>query len=171
MVANAIRVRGSRSLKQAEIVGPVGRPRGTRSSEASLFPVQLVGAVFITAQLARSEGGSTVFVGLHARRGLVRVTEQEHAYGRLRDRLFDLGRIARGRGFRSLGPLRGLSREGMTAWGRPRPLRRRDFPSSTRGPGQVTTKDGSSTGCATSRDVMDMWMGSPSPPAATSGMR
>ena len=53
-IANAIRVWGPRSFKQAETVGPVGRPRGTRSSEASLFPVQLVGAVFITAQLARS---------------------------------------------------------------------------------------------------------------------
>ena len=97
-VANAIRVWGSRSLRHAETIGPVGRPRETRSSEASLFPVQLVGAVFITAQPARSEGGSTALVGFNARRGLVRVTAQEHAYGRIHNRLFDLGRTARGRG-------------------------------------------------------------------------
>ena len=77
---------------------PGRQTAGTRSSEASLFPVQLVGAVFITAQSARSEGGSLVFLGLNARRGLVRVTAQEHAYGRLHNRLFDLGRTARGRG-------------------------------------------------------------------------
>ena len=78
-VANAIRVWGSRSLRQAETVGPIGRPRETRNSEASLFPVQLTGAVFITARLAHSEGGSTVFVGFNARRGLVRVTAQAQA--------------------------------------------------------------------------------------------
>ena len=89
---------GSRSIKQAATVGPVGRQREARGPEASLFPVQLVGAVFITAQPTRSEGGATVFVGFSARRGLVRVTAQERAYGRLHNRLFDLGRTARGRG-------------------------------------------------------------------------
>ena len=54
-MANAIRVWGSRSLRHAETIGPVGRPRETRSSEASLFPVQLMGAVFITARPAHSE--------------------------------------------------------------------------------------------------------------------
>ena len=97
-VTNAIRVWGSRSVKQAATVGPVGRQREARGSEASLFPVQLIGAVFISAQPTRSEGGAAVFVGFSARRGLVRVTAQEHAYGRLHNRLFDLGRTARGRG-------------------------------------------------------------------------
>ena len=96
-VANAIRVWGPRSVKQAATVGPVGR-QGGRGSEASLFPVQLIGAVFVSAQPARSEGGAAIFVGFGARRGIVRVTAQEHAYRRLHNRLFDLGRTARGRG-------------------------------------------------------------------------
>ena len=97
-VTNAIRVWGSRSVKQAVTVGPVGRQREARGAEASLLPVQLIGAVFISAQPTRSEGGAAVFVGFSARRGLVRVTAQEHAYGRLHNRLFDLCRTARGRG-------------------------------------------------------------------------
>ena len=97
-VTIAIRVWGSRSIKQAATVGPLGRQREARGPEASLFPVQLIGAVFISAQPIRSEGGAAVFVGFSARRGLDRVTAQEHAYGRLHNRFFDLGRTARGRG-------------------------------------------------------------------------
>ena len=55
-VTNAIRVWGPRSVKQAATVGPVGGQREARGSEASLFPVQLIGAVFISAQPTRSEG-------------------------------------------------------------------------------------------------------------------
>ena len=111
-IANAIRVWGSQSLRQAETVGPIGRPSETRNSEASLFPVQLMGAVFITARLAHSEGGSTVFVGFRARRGLVWVTSQGQANGRLHNRLFDLGKTARGRGASIMWPVQKLKPRG-----------------------------------------------------------
>ena len=54
--------------------------------------------MFITARPTLSDGAPAIFVGFKARRGLVRVTAQEHAYGKLHNRLFDLGRTARGRG-------------------------------------------------------------------------
>ena len=97
-MTNAIRIWGSRSVRQAATIGPVGRTGEARGPEASVFPVQLIGAVFIIARPARSEGGATGFVGFNARRGLIRVPAQEHAYGRLHNRLFDLGRTARARG-------------------------------------------------------------------------
>ena len=97
-MTNAIRAWGARNVRQASTVGPVGGQREARGSEASLFPVQLLGAVFITARPVLSDGAPAIFVGFKARRGLVRVTAQEHAYGKLHNRLFDLGRTARGRG-------------------------------------------------------------------------
>ena len=168
-VTNAIRVWGSRSVRQAVTVGPVGRQREARSAEASLLLVQLTGAVFISAQPTRSEGGAAVFVGFSARRGLVRVTAQERVYGRLHNRLFDLRRTARGGGHRSLGPCRGSGRGGTTASGR-RPLPRpRASLSSTQGPGLVTTRGGSSTSCAVSKDATVTAMESLLPPAVTLG--
>ena len=96
-IANAVRIWGPRGVKLAQTIGPVGRTGEARGPGASIIPVQLVGAVFITTA-SPPGGGATVLVGFTARRGLVRVTVQEHAYGRLHNRLFDLGRAARARG-------------------------------------------------------------------------
>ena len=62
-MTNAVRIWGSRGVRQATTVGPVGRTGEARGPDASVFPVQLIGAVFITARPARSGGGTTVFVG------------------------------------------------------------------------------------------------------------